>query len=405
MKHTERTRSRTSPITESITKIKDYPKTLAIYRQNASRFWWIRYYVNHKLYRKSTKTENKEIASEIAKQFYKEISFKELENTQKSDVLLFENCANQMLKDQQFLIDRKERSPNLNKDEYQKLRSDIFPYFKNKHVSDILYQDINSYIQHISQRNLKPSTLKKHIVLINKVLKHALRQNLIRYIPPMPSIRMKDNARGWFNKNEYLKLKQVTRELVRDQKIVRYQNMTDEIRVLITFMINSFLRPSDLRHLKHRNIEIIKREHTYLKIQTDSSKTHNYPIVTLKNAVRVYEYLLKYYEKNQIAHSSDDYVFYPHLKNRNYAIHTLRRQFNEILFKSNLKKTSIGEERTVYSLRHTAIMFRLTNGHSIDLLTLARNARTSVDMIERFYAKPLSAEMNINLLQMNGRKF
>jgi hypothetical protein len=33
------------------------------------------------------------------------------------------------------------------------------------------------------------------------------------------------------------------------------------------------------------------------------------------------------------------------------------------------------------------------------LLTLARNARTSVDMIERFYASNLTAEMNIELLQ------
>jgi hypothetical protein len=34
-----------------------------------------------------------------------------------------------------------------------------------------------------------------------------------------------------------------------------------------------------------------------------------------------------------------------------------------------------------------------------DLLTLARNARTSVEMIERFYASQLTPEMNIALLQ------
>ena len=33
------------------------------------------------------------------------------------------------------------------------------------------------------------------------------------------------------------------------------------------------------------------------------------------------------------------------------------------------------------------------------LLTLARNARTSVEMIDRFYAKHLLAEMNIEKLQ------
>ena len=44
-------------------------------------------------------------------------------------------------------------------------------------------------------------------------------------------------------------------------------------------------------------------------------------------------------------------------------------------------------------------MFRLMFGSSIDTLTLARNARTSVNMIERFYASSLSGEMNVGMLQ------
>jgi hypothetical protein len=50
-------------------------------------------------------------------------------------------------------------------------------------------------------------------------------------------------------------------------------------------------------------------------------------------------------------------------------------------------------------LRHTAITFRLLYGNGIDLLTLARNARTSVEMIEKFYSSTLTAEMNIEMLQ------
>jgi hypothetical protein len=38
-------------------------------------------------------------------------------------------------------------------------------------------------------------------------------------------------------------------------------------------------------------------------------------------------------------------------------------------------------------------------GSSIDTLTLARNARTSPEMIDRFYAAPLQGEMNIDKLQ------
>ena len=44
-------------------------------------------------------------------------------------------------------------------------------------------------------------------------------------------------------------------------------------------------------------------------------------------------------------------------------------------------------------------MMRLINGRGINLLSLARNARTSVEMIDRFYAKHLTAEMNVIDLQ------
>ncbi len=63
-----------------------------------------------------------------------------------------------------------------------------------------------------------------------------------------------------------------------------------------------------------------------------------------------------------------------------------------------IKQGPHGAMRSLYSLRHTAITFRLIFGGNIDLLTLARNARTSVEMIEKFYASTLSAEINIALL-------
>jgi hypothetical protein len=40
----------------------------------------------------------------------------------------------------------------------------------------------------------------------------------------------------------------------------------------------------------------------------------------------------------------------------------------------------------------------------INTLVLARNARTSVEMIDRFYARPLSGEVNIDVLQSKRRR-
>lgn len=48
-------------------------------------------------------------------------------------------------------------------------------------------------------------------------------------------------------------------------------------------------------------------------------------------------------------------------------------------------------------------MFRLMFGRTVDTLTLERNARTTPEMIDRFYAAPLQGEMNVGELQSKRR--
>ena len=55
-----------------------------------------------------------------------------------------------------------------------------------------------------------------------------------------------------------------------------------------------------------------------------------------------------------------------------------------------------GKKHTIYSIRHTAICMRIIlSGGKVNIFNLAKNAGTSVDQIERFYARnlPLSKEM------------
>jgi hypothetical protein len=96
----------------------------------------------------------------------------------------------------------------------------------------------------------------------------------------------------------------------------------------------------------------------------------------------------------------EDYLFLPqYVENRDYALRQMSRQFDQLLAIAQLKTNANGESRTLYSLRHTSIMFCLTKGDQVNLIALARNARTSTEMIDRFYAKHLTAEMNIEQLQ------
>ena len=58
--------------------------------------------------------------------------------------------------------------------------------------------------------------------------------------------------------------------------------------------------------------------------------------------------------------------------------------FNGVLDRTKLKLDRDGNKRTAYSLRHTYICMRLMEG--ADIYQIAKNCRTSVEMIEKFYA-------------------
>ncbi len=152
-----------------------------------------------------------------------------------------------------------------------------------------------------------------------------------------------------------------------------------------------------MKYIQHKHVEIVRTNHLYLRLTIPETKRHKAQIVTLRPAVRIYQSLTRYAESIGRA-KPDDYLFLPDVDDRDAAAVVLSQNFNKILEATGLKIGELGQARSLYSLRHTAIMFRLLYGKGIDLLTLARNARTSVQMIEEFYASNLTAEMNIGLL-------
>ena len=182
-------------------------------------------------------------------------------------------------------------------------------------------------------------------------------------------------------------------------RIGRYEYIREDLQYLIVFMVNSFIRPTDLKNMKHEHVTIVRGEHVYLRLNLPESKKHDKPIVTMRPAVRAYERLLER-DKARGYGKPEDYVFMPELWDRLVMIMRYGYQLQRVQEVAGVGvNKSNGMKRTLYSLRHTAITLRLLYGGNIDLLTLARNARTSVEMIETYYSSNLTAEMNIGLLQ------
>jgi len=68
-----------------------------------------------------------------------------------------------------------------------------------------------------------------------------------------------------------------------------------------------------------------------------------------------------------------------------------RETVEKVLSETQLLFDERGQKRTAKSFRHTYIMTSLL--HNVDVFVLAKNCRTSVDMIQQYYGSYLTARM------------
>lgn len=367
-----------------------------------------------------------------------------------------------MLKQQHYAVLAGELSAEMAKADEYRLNKEIAGYFADYTIDAINYALLEGFMNRLIEKQLTAATISNYMGLISKTLKYAHRREMISALPQIPKPKRVDRPRAWLTATEYLRVWRKSRELIgrtyevrrrtlsdgrkefftveritptvferaklkrdnsdefaltlnqrehlrqiRNTEFFRKITITEELSDTICFMVNSFIRPSDLKLMKHKHIEVIRSDRNYLRLRIPESKKHDKPIATMAAAIRIYERIRKRNAATGSA-SDDDYVFSPtrrgddphtDMRQREAAIKALQRQFRIVLERTNLLVGPNGEERSLYSLRHTSIMFRLLYGDGIDHLTLAINARTSVDMLERFYVSHLTGEMNIDLLQ------
>jgi hypothetical protein len=122
----------------------------------------------------------------------------------------------------------------------------------------------------------------------------------------------------------------------------------------------------------------------------------------MPTAVKVYARMLQRAKAAGHEITGQHSVFGAQYASRDLAMKEFQRQFDVLMQLTGLRQGVNGAARTLYSLRHTCIMYRLMYGQRMDVITLARNARTSPDMIDRFYAAQLTGEHNVDLL--HGRR-
>lgn len=393
-------------------KVINLRRGLAIYKVKSSPYYRVRVWIPSQRKRlvKTTKCTNRIEAIEVAEEFLNSLGTRGYLNDV-PQARTFQFFANKLLNQERARGERGEISARLWKTTKFYLEHDhwgVLKRFSNTDVGSIQTKHYHQYMDWVQEtnRSLTPATLNHIASVFNKVLKIARQEGAIENLPATPRIRRKDNPRSFFRfaplvkpeDDEYQLILRTAKQMAVEGVRVRDTTVTEEFYDFILFMAHSFLRPteSEVYALRFRDVVIAEKPRR-LVLNIRKGKTGHRIANTMPAAATVFERL----QKRHAEYGSDDYIFLPQYKVRSTAKTVFQRQFNAMLERCDMKMDRYTNEvRTVYSLRHTAICMRIILSEGkVNIFNLAKNAGTSVDQIERFYARnlPLSSELARNL--------
>ena len=326
-------------------------------------------------------------AKRFAEKFYKETLLDSSVTVKSNKVNAFAVVGNLFFKSTE-----KNTNASTYKSDYNRYQQHLVPFFKQQDVNTITNAQLNQFVEDLKSTEIKPATIKHHIVILRKILKFAIANDQMRSLPVFPRITGKlqtSQKRDYLTVEEYELIVKTAEELSDQQVKVRNLPITLKIKYLIQFMVNSFIRPSDLRVIKHRHVKkMVDGEEEWLSLSHPATKTNANEVQAMPVTVGIYQKLCKQLKSENLPTAPDDYIFFPDIKDRNRAMEIISRQFKKIVDESGIENTT-DKKIVLYSLRHTAIMLRLIIG-DVNTLALARNARTSQNMIDQFYASHLT---------------
>lgn len=389
---------------------------VAIYKVGASPFWQarVRDARTKKYIVRSTKETSRIKARLAAEEIAAEISGN-IKKVQRE--FTFEYYGKRTADKARRMVANGERHPNYARDICYCLENKEWGLYKLLSQRDVRelrtrdYQEVMDRIQ-LDRPDLSTSTRNILTATFRNVLKVARDDGVIDAIPATPRSKQKDAPRSYFpfhplvaKKDDlYKKVIETAKRLGGENHEVRGLPIMDELYDLIIFLTHSFLRPtiSEIYALKHSDITIADDPRRLL-VTVRAGKTGYRIANSMPVAVSVYNRIKKRYPDAK----PDDYLFYPTYLNRETAARNVQRQFRFVLDEAGVKDDPAnGIKYTIYSLRHTAICMRIILSHGqVNIFNLAKNAGTSVEQIERFYARrlPLSREMAINLQKFGGQ--
>ena len=341
--------SRTVAIKETIQTIKGYPKKLVIYLTPASKYYWTRVFYHGKYYTRTTKTTDAVQAKKKAVEFYQEVLINAAQsNTTKQTTSL-------SLIGKQYLdsIKKAKRSSGYRNDE-SRYENGILPFFGEQDIRSITHANLNKFVGYLTERELSSATQKHYLVVLRKILKFAIANEQLDKLPLFPRISgqlQTEQKRHDFTLDEYNHLVKTAEKLATQNTIVRGVPITLEMKYLIQFMVNSFIRPSDLRVIKHKHVTHRDEDgEKWITLTHPATKTNANEVQAMPATVGIYKNLCEVHKQLNQPMGKDDFIFFPTYKNRSTAMEVIARLFRKILKESEIAENT-GKNLTLGRVR------------------------------------------------------
>jgi integrase len=314
------------------------------------------------------------------------------------------------------------RSPGYIEMMEMRMNAHVLPYFRDKPLSAINKGLVQSYRVKRAEETIAKTTVKgkdgapdtpgkpparstmlQEIVVIRQVLKHAEGLGWIPYVPNLSTPYMTQGKRGrraWFSHDEYKQLYQATRRRITEGTRRGWKERYEDLHDFVLVMANTGLRPDEAWNLEFRDVHIeddYATQETILVIDVRGKTGVGY-CKSMPGAVHPFQTL----RERRVQQLKDEGKTVEQIERqlrllKVFPAHS-RDLFNKILTEENLKFDRDGQRRTAYSLRHTYISMRLMEGANIH--QIANNYRTSVQMIEQFYAAHIKDRLDASAINV-----
>lgn len=405
-----------------------------IYRRVGSRFWQCATYLSGHNHRQTTRQENIAYAIAFARDWFLDRAAEDrlrrrgieppptavmpervAAPPRKTGGVTFRQAAEAFLREYQALAGA-ERNPDYVKSKGQTLRRHLLPFFGAMTVGEVTAGRVQDYRVARQEPPAKPqaatythkgrvlrgrppawkrpsrSTLHKEIVVLRQVLKTASRQGWIVGVPDMSTpyrASGKISHRAWFSPAEFKVFFDAVIKRAKNPKRDRWRGECEQFRDYVAFMVNTGLRPDEASRLEHRDVSVVVDDDSGERILVIEVRGKRGVGICKSMPEAVEPYLRVQARKDA---KLSDKVFGP----------VQRELMNALLHEVGLKLDREGNPRTAYSLRHTYICFRLMEGANI--YQLAKNCRTSVEMIEKFYAAHLKNAVDASAINVRKER-